>query len=568
MKDSTNTGSTKPAVSRDRKISKVWIIPILGLFLGIWLVNRSVTERGELVTVSFENAEGLAVDKTEVRCRSVKIGKVESIKLDPKDLTVSIGMRINSEHVALVRKQSKFWVVRPRITGAGISGLGTLLSGAYIELDPGQPGEEKFSFIGEEQPPLTPSTVPGLRLSLISEMPGSIDLGSGIYFMENKVGKVESRFFDPNLRITEFGIFIEERFAQLVNSETRFWRDNGIDLKVDTSGFQLELPSLDSLVSGRINFGVPDGLPDGFELPSVVNRFTLFEDTNGADADGFKSAADLLILVEEQVRGLNPGAPVEFRGLRVGRVSEISYQLVSHATVEKTPVLIQLNDDLLKRHFPEGLRDEGLEGIKEAFAQGLRASLKTSNVLTGQLYVDLDYYPDIPPTEIVQIDDCLIIPSVETGFGRLEDSVAELLKKLNDLEVEPLLAEFTDAAKEATNTMRDIQDSLGGTDEVLAETKLTMTQAKEMMTALNEVMNSTDTKALPGDIRLSLAQLNKSMKPFSNEGAVYGDLLRTMDELRKVTRSIDRMTTEIADKPNSLIFGKDPNSKKIPRARR
>ncbi len=568
MTESTTPESTTPKVSRDRRISKVWIIPILGIFLGIWLVKRSMSERGETVSVTFENAEGLAAGKTEIRCRSVKIGAVESITLDPHDLTVKVDMRIQGEHIELVRDTSKFWVVRPRVTGSGISGLGTLLSGAYIELDPGQPGEESFSFIGEEQPPLTPSTVPGLRLSLISEQPGSIGLGSGIYFMGTQVGKVESRLFDPVNRTTEFGIFMEERFAELVNSESRFWRDNGIDLKVDTSGFQLILPSLDSLISGRINFGVPPGLPEGGELPSVVNSFTLFDTFNDAEADGFKSAGDLLLLVEQEVRGLNPGAPVEFRGLRIGRVSDISYQLVSHATVEKTPILIQLNEHLLQQHFPLKLRDEGLDGIKMAFKQGLRASIKTSNMLTGQLYIDLDYYPDIPPTEIVQIDECLIIPNIETGFSRLEDNVAELLKKLNELEVEPLLAEFTTSAKEATTTMRNIQDSLGGTDAVLAETKLTIEQAKEMMTALNGIMNSADTKALPGDIRDSIAQLTKSMKPFASDGAVYGDLLRTMDELRKVTRSIDRMTTEIADKPNSLLFGKDPNSKKIPRARR
>ncbi|MEJ6724430.1 MAG: MlaD family protein [Akkermansiaceae bacterium] len=560
--------SKKPKVTADSKISRVWIIPILGLVLGVWLVKRSLQEQGEIVTVTFENADGLAVDKTEVHCRSVKIGVVESIDLDPVDLTVEVAMRINTDYLKLVRLDSKFWVVRPRVSGAGISGLGTVFSGAYIELDPGPIGGEQYAFKGEEQPPLTPSSVPGLRLSLIAQNPGSIDVGSGIYFNGNRVGKVESRFFDPVPRTTEFGIFIDERFAQLVNSESRFWRDNGIDLKVDTGGFQLVLPSLDSLISGRINFGVPPGMPEGYELPSVVNSFTLFDDLSEAEADGFKSAADLLLLVEQEVRGLNPGAPVEFRGLRVGRVSQISYQLVSHATVEKTPILIQLNDHLLKQHFPERLRDQGIEGIKMAFDQGLRASIKTSNIITGQLYIDLDYYPDIPPTGVVQIDDCLIIPSVETGFGRLEDSIAALLKKLNSLKVEPLLTEFTDAAKEATNTMKEIQGSLGGTDGILAETKLTITQTREMMTALNSIMNSADTKALPSDIRLTIAQLNKSMKPFSSDGAVYGDLLRTMDELRSVTRSIERMTTEIADKPNSLLFGKDPNTKKIPRARR
>ncbi|MDB4727126.1 MlaD family protein, partial [bacterium] len=217
--------SAKPEIKLSRRISKVWIIPIIGFFLGLWLVNRTIEQKGDLITVTFENAEGIIIDKTEVRCRNVRIGIVESIDLDPEDLTVEVGLRIKPQHLGLIRKDSKLWVVRPRVSGASVSGLSTLLSGSYIDLDPGQSKEGQSHFAGLESPPLTPNSVPGLRLFLDAKDPGSVDVGSGIYFMGNLVGKVESRTFHTNTRTTEFGIFIDKKYSSLVNTETRFWRD-------------------------------------------------------------------------------------------------------------------------------------------------------------------------------------------------------------------------------------------------------------------------------------------------------------------------------------------------------
>ena len=180
------------------------------------------------------------------------------------------------------------------------------------------------------------------------------------------------------------------------------------------------------------------------------------------------------------------------------------------------------------------------------------------------MYVDLDYYPDLPTNDIKTVSDYVVIPTTETGLARIE----AVIDKISNLDIEPLLTKFTEAAEEASKTMQDIQASISGADQVIADTKLTMEQTKEMMTALNAIMNDPDTKALPAEIRTSLTEIKKGIQPFSENGAVYGDLLRTMDELRNVSRSVKRMTTEISDKPNSLLFGKEPNTSKIPRSRK
>lgn len=556
-----------PEVSKNRRISKVWIIPIIALLLGAWLVKNHFDSQGHVVDVTFKNAEGITADKTEVRCRSVVIGKVESVTLDD-NLNVLIEMRIKNEHTHLVSKNSRFWVVRPRVSGTNISGLGTIITGSYIELDPGlKSAKHKHQFTGLEDPPLTPSTVPGLRLSLISPEPGSVGIGTGLYFKGTLIGRVESRNFHQETRNTSFGVFIEEKYALLVCQETRFWRDNGLKLDVGANGFKLDLPSLDSLLAGRINLGVPNSIAQGTPLEDG-STVILFEDKILADASTFDIAAEFLLLVDQSVRGLSKNAPVEFRGLPIGRVKEISYQLAGDFPISKIPVLIQLDKRLMKKHFPVGIKDEEADYLEKATRNGLRAALKSSSLLTGQLVVDLDYYSDLPKEEIGEFASFKVLPTAESGLARIEDRLAAVLKKINALPIEPILRELKRTAEESTATMASVRTMLTDKNGVVADTQRTMQEANVTLKSLRAILENNELKSIPADIRTTLAQLKSSLKPFSAEGKLHGDLLRTMDEIRATVRSIERTSDAIADKPNSLLFGKDKDSKKIPRAPR
>jgi len=550
--------SASPEISRKRSFSKVWVVPILGLFLGAWLVKTNYDQKGELIAVTFQDANGLTSGKTEVRCRNVQIGVVENVTLNDA-LEVIADLRIKPEHAHLVRKESQFWVVRPRVSGTSVSGLNTLISGSYVELDPGPLGDRKYQFVAEEEPPLTPASVPGLRLVLTTTEPGSVDIGSGVYFKGNLVGRVESRVFSANSRKTQFGIFIEEKYADLVTTSSRFWRGSGLKLEVGADGFKLDLPSLDSLVSGRVNFGLPENAADG-EVPEDRAEMTLYANLEAAESSTFEKAAEFLLLLDQSVRGLAVNAPVEFRGMRVGRVGKISYKLVENSSIDQIPVLIQLNARLLTENFPPSLRDEGAKGIETALAKGLRASLKSSSLLTGQIYVDLDYYPNLPPGELAKVGDYAVLPTAESGLARLEDQVSAVLAKLTRLPIEPLLAE-------ATGTLKELRGTLEGGDEVLAETKKTMQEATATVESLKILIAGQEAQALPADIRATLAQLNETLKPYAGDGAITGDLRRTLDELRSAVRSFERTSDTIGEKPNSLLFGKPKNSSRIPRAR-
>ncbi|MFT6383189.1 MAG: paraquat-inducible protein B, partial [Akkermansiaceae bacterium] len=390
---------------------------------------------------------------------------------------------------------------------------------------------------------------------------------SGIYYNQNPIGRVESRTFNMDTKTVNFGVFIEKEFSDLITDNTLFWQASGISLHIGADGFDLELPSLDSLVAGRIAVGVPLGVSPGKPVPDD-SLLALFKSAEIARNTTFEGGVEFLLLLDESLRGLKVGSPVEFRGLRVGRVGKISYNLIEEVNIAKIPVLIQLDTRLLATHFPPSILDEGEGGFENALKQGLRASLKSSNLLTGQLYVDLDYYPEALFTGIQQRGDLIVLPTVHTGLESLQDKVAALLDKFNDLQLEELVTKVGQTSDEATQALSNVNLAMVSSKGVVADAQTTLKEISEAVKSLNTILIADDTQAISGDLRDTLASVNKSLEPLSNNGAVYGDLRRTMDELRSAIRSMERMTTEIADKPNSLLFGKTPNSKKIPRARR
>ena len=363
------------------------------------------------------------------------------------------------------------------------------------------------------------------------------------------------------------GVFIEERYQSLVSSNTSFWGVSDLKFQVGAEGVGVELPSLDALLKGKVAFGLIEGEVKGEEVTDGF-VYRLYGDLEEAEASGFESEGEFLLLFEQSIRGLLVGASVEFRGLKVGRVSEISYGLVADGDDKQTPVLIELNKRLLKKHFPPELLDEGGGGIELALSKGLRASLKSSNLLTGQRFVDMDYYPDEGAADLVVLESFLVLPTVETGLGQLEERVTEVMDKISEVPIDSLVRQLEATTLAAQNTLHIMNDKLESTGPILVESQATLVEMKTSLASLNKILESDSTQSIPDDVKTTLAQINRTLQPLSNDGAVYGDLRRTMDELRSATRSIERLTETISDKPNSLLFGKPNSSDKIPRAKR
>lgn len=543
MNDGPPHEASAPVVRHGRRISVIWVIPFVALLLGGWLIYRHFSEQGPTVSVNFRTAEGIAEGKTEVRCRSVRVGVVEAVQLADDLDSVRVRIRLDPDARDLVREESRFWVVRPRVSGASISGLGTIISGAYIELEPGagEVVDSGTAFKGLEEPPVTAAGVPGLRLTLLADRGGMAEVSAPVFYLGNEVGRVERTFFDVETGRVKLSVFIEEKYARLVTENTRFWRTSAIEVEVGPGGFKLKMPSLASVVSGGVTFGVPEGVQPGKPVSGDL-VYQLFDDREKAAKSAFESAGEMLLFFDQSVRGLRVGAPVEFRGLEVGRVVAVSFLHAPDSAGRLVPVVIQLSKQQIEEHFPAEMSDEGGEGFARAIRDGLRASLKSSNLLTGQLFVELDYYDDVEPAEIVMKDRMLVLPTVESGIQLLEDKVVSLLDKLEALDVEGTLARIAEAAEAGTKALEN-------SGEVLAE-------ARDALAAVRKVVEDEEFGQLPEELRLTLTELRGTLEGVGPDSRAYGDLRRTMDELRSAARSIERVADTIEEKPNSLIFGK------------
>lgn len=535
-----------------RRLSSVWLIPFIAIALGAWLVWNHYLSLGPIATIAYETGDGVIAGKTKVRCRSVDVGTVVAVNLTGDLQGVRTTIRMDKDARHLLREDSQFWIVRPRVSGAGvISGLGTIVSGSYIELAPGVSDELSSRFVGLERPPVTPLSVPGLRVTLLANEAESLAAGSPISFKGITVGRIESRDFQGDHGEVKFDAFIEDTYAHLVTSNTRFWNAAGIDLSLSADGFRMRTGSLGSLVAGGVEFGLPEGTDSGAPT-SDGTVFRLHQDREKPNNQPINARLTYMLLFKESVRGLRAEAPVEFRGIPVGSVTSISFDHYPQDPDHRVPVLIKIDPDLIADHGHGD--DAGTDSISECVQEGLRASLKTGSLLTGQLFVDLDFKPNAEPAEVVQIGEYATLPTASSGLARIEDKLVLVLDKLEALPVEPVL-----------DTTTQVLVSIDAATKEAQETLASLTKASESLEAL---LNSESTQSVPIEIQNTLASIQKSLEGVGQDSVLYRDLYRTLDELRDSLQSIRQLADGVERKPNSLLFGKGGTKPAKPRAKR
>lgn len=492
-----------PVIRRSRRFSPVWIVPIIAAILGLWLVYRYYQARGPEITVRFENAEGLVAGKTPVLCRSINVGTVETLQLTEDLKGVIVRMQMTNEATRLLTEDTQMWVVRPRYGAGGISGLSTLVSGSYIELAPGVSQTPRREFVGLEQPPVTPQGVPGLHVTLITDEAGGIAPGTAITYKGLAAGRIENRIFHPENGKVEFRAFVSAEFAPLVRTNTKFWNVSGIDVQVGANGLQLRTGTLESLLTGGITFGQTPGSPSGPPAPDGAT-FALYESFEATTKFSMRTSVPYLLLFSGSARGLNEGAPVEFRGVRIGTVNGVSFRYLPNNPERRVPVLIQIDPSFIT-NLPTDNTEAAENFVAEAVSNGMRASLKTGNLLTGQMYIDLDFQKDAPPATVAEVDGYRVIPTTSGGLGELQDKATALLDKL--------------AALPLDDTVRNA------------------TAALESVKSMSE-------------------SLSKTAAGFNAESPVYRQLTSTMRELDDTLRSVRALADTLEQKPNALIFGK------------
>ncbi len=541
----TKSGEAK--VQKVKNWSPVWIFPIVTALIGAWILFYHYSHQGPEVTLITTNAEGIEGGKTTIKSRSVDVGVVESTTLTDDLTHVEIKARLNSGMEKLLHKDSVFWVVKPQIGREGISGLGTLLSGAYIELQPGSKGSELNSYQLLDSPPLAPPDAKGIRVLLDSKKAGQLSPGDPVLFRGYRVGSVETSTFDPQSRSIRYQLFISAPNDRLVTSNVRFWKDSGVAVDLTSAGMRVEMGSLATLFSGGVSFDVPEGVELGQPI-AEKSEFKLYDDQKSIQDSLYTEHIDYLMFFKDSVRGLQPGAPVEFRGIRLGTVAQVPYFVpgLRQALNDdyRIPVMVRIEPERLASELGEK-PDVGAH-LTSLIQRGLRGALKTGNLVTGALYVDLDFYPkEKPVKEMPEFGGHQIIPTVSGGLAQIQQRLIDTLDKINNLPLTPMVEQATNTLTESQNTMRRLQTTLDN---------------------LNKITASQSAQQLPADMQKTLRELNRSMQGFQPGSAAYNKMVGDMQRLDQVLRELQPVLKTLNEKSNALVFEakdkKDPEPKR------
>lgn len=534
-------------VDNIRRWSTVWIIPIVTVLIGAWILFYHFSHQGPQVTLITTNAEGIEGGKTAIKSRSVDVGIVESAVLTDDLHHVEITARLNSGMEKLLKGDSAFWVVKPAIGREGVTGLGTLLSGPYIELQPGTKGEEKEQYDLLDSPPLAPPDAKGIRITLDSDKAGQLNPGDPVLFRGYQVGSVETSDFDADKRMMTYQLFVRAPYDRLVTTNVRFWKDSGIAVDMSASGMRVEMGSLTTLFSGGVSFDVPDGWELG-QVAKNKTEYKLFDDQRSIQDSLYTVHKDFLMFFDDSIRGLQPGAPVEFRGIRLGTVAEVPFMARDITqrlnTDYRIPVLIRIEPDRFQSMLGKDFNFE--QHLKDGIKAGLRASLKSANLLTGSLYIDLDFNSSAKaytgPSSYAGYE---LIPTMSGGLAQIQQKLMDALDKINNLPLNPMLNQATGTLKESQRTLRELQKTLDN---------------------INQITGSQSMKDLPQDMQQTLRELNRSMKGFQPGSPAYTKLVGDMQRLDQVMRELQPVLKTLNSKSNALIFeaepGKDPQPKR------
>jgi len=418
------------------RLSLVWIIPIVAAVAGVWVAVTKIMSEGPKITIVFQSAEGLEAGKTKVQYNGLHVGTVTAIRLADDHHSVIATAQMDPKSKEFLVKDTMFWVVRPRVSGLNITGLGTLISGNYIGVGLGQSKESERNFVALENPPLVSADVPGRFFLLKTPELGSIGEGAPIYFRHLPAGQVVSYELDKGGESLNVRVFVQAPYDQYVNPNTRFWHASGIDMSLSASGLRVQTESVMSILAGGIAFETP---ATGPLLPpaDAGTVFALFDDRSAAFRPLAKDPYTfLLVFKQSSVRGLSPGAPVEVGGVTIGEVIDVSPQFDLNSMEFSVPVTVSVDPQRYGVKFvnPPGDEDATVRHRRVMdilVAHGLRAHLRTANLLTGSLYVAVDFFPEAAPASVDWAQNPPVLPTMPGKAEEIETSVADLMKNLN-----------------------------------------------------------------------------------------------------------------------------------------
>ena len=537
------------------RLSLVWIVPIVALVIGAVLVVRSVLQVGPEIEIELRSAEGLEPGRTEVRFKEVVIGRVKRVKLGPdrQKVLVSVGLVKSMEEIAV--EDTRFWVVRPRIGSAGISGLGTLFSGVYIGVDAGASTAYRTAFVGLDSPPLLLRGEPGRSFVLRADDLGSLDVGSPVYHRRIRVGRVVGFAFESGGKALQIQVFIEAPNEGLVTDQSRFWNASGVDVSLNASGLSFNAQSVASVLAGGLAFANPS---ESALAPAAESghRFQLFPTERAALAPEDGEALRVRMVFRESLRGLEAGAPVDLLGVALGTVRRITLQddaLGKQLPVEVVADLYPQRLGLLRQRL--GAPGAGAAGndrllLKALVARGLRAQVRTGSLLTGQMFVALEFMPKAAP---VVLDATAAVPTLPTVPGALADvqtQIAEIAARLSKVRFDELGSDLQDTLKTVNRSGASLQTALGSAEAMIRqltpEAQRTLAGVQETLTSAQQTLRSAETNLTDpqAPVQRSTGQALAEMQRAATALRVLADYLQRHPESLLRGKPADPMETQ------------------------
>ncbi len=556
MSEQHPTAVVRSKVDHKRRVPLIWTIPVVTVIIGAWLAWSTISNRGPLITITFETAEGLQANQSHVRHKDVDMGVVEKVGLTPDLKRVQVTLRMNREAEPLLTDKAEFWVVRPRFFAGSISGLQTLFSGSYIDLLPASKGgEPKRDFVGLENPPVLQSDVPGRTFLLHAVHIGSLNLGSPIMFRDLEVGEVLGWDVGEMARNITIHAFVRKPFDQYVHDSSRFWNASGATVKLGASGLQLKVQSLRALVLGGIGFETPD--QPGHDQESPPNHaFQLYDDEDAADSSTFKRSVPFVANFTGSVAGLAAGAPVTLRGLKVGEVSSVS--LLYDRTLDNVIVPVHFTmepERIALLQLPTGGSLD--TKMQELVRRGLRVKLESNNILTGQKQLAIDLYPDAGSGNFGKEGDAYVIPVMGGSSDDVATAAGNLVNRLNSIPFEAIGKNLDQTLAGVNALVNDKQ--LGQTVTAL---RSTLASTQSLVSNLNHGLSPVmqQLPSIANNLQASVEHTNKLLESVQSgygDNSRFGrDVTQLMSQLTDAARSIRVLADLLSRHPEALIRGR------------
>jgi paraquat-inducible protein B len=556
MVDDTFASLPSVAVRPRRWPSPIWLLPLIALLIGLWLLYQNWYKTGPTIVVQFTNAEGIEPGKTEVRYKAVAVGKLKSLRVSDDLKYVDAEIILSRDMGKHLGSDARFWIVSPRITRSGISGLSTFFSGTYIGMSPGSNNDDQTYYMGEDRAPVIAPTEAGRRFYLLADSLGSIDIGAPIFYKQLQVGEViDFKLLDKNAGV-QLEVFIRDPYYELVHNNSRFWNASGAEFKFGANGATFRMESLTSLISGGIAFETPKAFDESPASPAQQS-FVLYKNYDSTQEKQYAQRLYYVMHFQGNVRGLAVGNPVEFQGVPVGQVENIDIRLDKNSQQLKVPVLVSIQPQQFDESLTPNTADMAMRRLVDS---GLRAKLDTSSLLTGQKVITLTMEKSPKAANIVKIGGYSEFPTISAALDDLPAMAADVMSSLQ---------ETLDGVKRIVNS--------GKLDKTIDNANSMLKEVEKAVKEAQKVIRQVDQQTLPGvsknlervtgnvdqisqEFNRSLQQLQGSLAQIDrltarNSPTQY-QLDEMMEEVTNAARSVRTLSETLERKPDSLLRGK------------